>query len=195
MSHADPITRSGAHYAARAAETSRFRAETRAEVLRLPGVVLGLGLGGFVDGILLHQVFQWHHLLSNTDGSRVGIPTYPVDTVPGLEMNTLWDGLFHTFTWLSVLIGLGLLYGRVSRERGRAWGSRVLWGYILMGWGIFNLVEGLVDHHLLAIHHVRPGPHQLAYDLGFLALGAVFVAVGWAVARSGRRPTPPSPSR
>src|SRR5215212_10407320 len=27
-----------------------------------PGVVLGLGLGGFVDGIVLHQVLQWHHM-------------------------------------------------------------------------------------------------------------------------------------
>jgi uncharacterized membrane protein len=27
-----------------------------------PGILLGVGLGGFVDGILLHQVLQWHHM-------------------------------------------------------------------------------------------------------------------------------------
>jgi hypothetical protein len=28
------------------------------------GVFLGLGLGGFFDGIVLHQVLQWHHMVS-----------------------------------------------------------------------------------------------------------------------------------
>jgi uncharacterized membrane protein len=32
---------------------------------RLPGLFLGIGLGGFVDGIVLHQILQWHHLLTN----------------------------------------------------------------------------------------------------------------------------------
>lgn len=188
MSQAPSISRSDEH--ARAAAAPRARVEERADVLRLPGIVLGVGLGGFFDGILLHQVLQWHHMLSNTHADNVGIPTYPVDTVAGLQMNTLWDGLFHTFTWLSVLAGLGLLYGRVTHARGRAWGSRVLWGWILVGWGIFNLVEGTIDHHLLAIHHVRPGPSQLWWDLGFLALGALLVAGGWILARSGRWSAP-----
>lgn len=58
-------------------------------------------------------------------------------------------------------------------------------GGILVGWGVFNLVEGLVDHHLLAIHHVRAGPNQLWWNLAFLALGAVLVAGGWLLQRSG----------
>ena len=65
--------------------------------------------------------------------------------------------------------------------------SGALWGWILVGWGGFNLVEGIVDHQLLGIHHVRGGPHQLWWDLGFLALGAALVAVGLLVAR---RPAP-----
>ncbi|WP_111768543.1 DUF2243 domain-containing protein [Nakamurella deserti] len=154
--------------------------------IRAPGIVLGVGLGGFVDGILLHQLLQWHHLLSSTDTDRVGVPTYPVDTVEGLQMNTLWDGLFHTVTWLAVLTGLGLLYGRVTRSRGRLWTSRALWGWILVGWGAFNLVEGVVDHHILGIHHVRGGPHQLWWDLGFLALGVVLIALGWLLQRNAR---------
>ena len=164
-----------------------MRAETSDRaVLRAPGIVLGVGLGGFVDGILLHQLLQWHHLLSSTDSDRVGIPTYPTDTVTGLEMNTLWDGLFHTVTWLAVLTGLGLLYGRVTRARGWPWTSRALWGWVLVGWGLFNLVEGVVDHHVLGIHHVRGGPDQLWWDLGFLAVGVVLVALGWALQRSAR---------
>ncbi|MEV4351301.1 DUF2243 domain-containing protein [Actinoplanes sp. NPDC049596] len=154
--------------------------------LTLPGIVLGVGLGGFVDGILLHQLLQWHHLLTSTDTDRVGVKYYSPDTVDGLRMNTLWDGVFHTFTWLAVLIGLGLLYSRVTAGRGRMWGSRALWGWILVGWGLFNLVEGLIDHQLLGIHHVRSGPHQLAWDLAFLAFGAVLIGVGWLVQRNAR---------
>ena len=153
--------------------------------IRMPGIVLGVGLGGFVDGIALHQVLQWHHMLSSTGSDNIGLRTYPVTTVPGLQMNTVWDGLFHTFTWLSVLIGLHLLYSRVVAARGHVWGSRVLWGWILVGWGAFNIVEGVIDHHLLAIHHVRAGPDQLWWDLAFLALGAVLVAGGWLLQRSG----------
>lgn len=151
--------------------------------IRFPSVLLGIGLGGFADGIVLHQVLQWHHMLSSTDRDRAGVPTYPVDTVAGLEMNTLWDGLFHVVTWVSVLAGLALLAARVTRSRGRLWRSRALWGWALVGWGLFNLVEGVVDHHLLGIHHVRPGAHELWWDLGFLALGAALVVGGWLLHR------------
>ncbi|SCL33781.1 Uncharacterized membrane protein [Micromonospora nigra] len=154
--------------------------------IRLPATILGVGLGGFVDGIVLHQVLQWHHLLSSTDSDNIGVRDYPVDTVAGLEMNTLWDGIFHVVTWVAVLTGLALLYSRVTRSRGRLWRSPMLWGWALIGWGLFNLVEGVVDHHVLAIHHVRAGPDQLWWDLGFLALGVVFIVVGWLVQRRAR---------
>lgn len=151
--------------------------------IALPGTILGVGLGGFVDGILLHQLLQWHHMLSSTGSDNVGVPTYSPDTVSGLRMNTVWDGVFHTVTWLAVLTGLGLLYARVTSARGQMWRSRVLWGWIVGGWGLFNLVEGVVDHHVLGIHHVHGGPHQLWWDLGFLALGGVLVGVGWLLRR------------
>jgi uncharacterized membrane protein len=152
--------------------------------LRAPGLLLGVGLGGFVDGILLHQILQWHHLLTSTDSDRIGVPFYPADTVHGLRMNTLWDGLFHVVTWLFVLAGIGLLYSRLGRDRRPPWTSRALWGWALAGWGVFNLVEGLVDHQILGIHHVRTGPHQLWWDLGFLLLGVVLMVAGWAVQRT-----------
>jgi uncharacterized membrane protein len=122
-------------------------------------------------------------MLTSTDTDNIGVRYYPPTTVPGLQMNTVWDGLFHTFTWLATLIGLGLLYARVTGSRGRLWSSRALWGWVLVGWGLFNLVEGVVDHHLLGIHHVRTGPYQLWWDLGFLLLGALLIAGGWLLQR------------
>ncbi|WP_416905225.1 DUF2243 domain-containing protein [Micromonospora echinospora] len=160
--------------------------------IRLPAILLGVGLGGFFDGILLHQVLQWHHMLSATGSDNVGIRDYPVDTVPGLRVNTLWDGIFHVVTWVSVLAGLALLHARVTRSRNRLWRSRTLWGWALVGWGLFNLVEGVVDHHLLGIHHVREGANRLWWDLGFLALGAVLVAGGWLLQRRDGRSGPPT---
>lgn len=167
-------------------EETTTQARGEAPGLALPGIILGIGLGGFVDGILLHQLLQWHHMLTSTDTDNIGVDYYPADTVHGLEINTVWDGLFHTFTWLAVLIGLGLLYSRVTHSRGRVWASRVLWGWILVGWGVFNLVEGIVDHHILGIHHVRSGEYQTWWDIAFLVFGALLVIGGWLFQRSGK---------
>jgi uncharacterized membrane protein len=58
---------------------------------------------------------------------------------------------------------------------------------MLVGWGLFNLVEGVLDHHLLGIHHVRSGPQQLWWDIGFLVLGVLLVVGGYLLQRSARR--------
>ena len=152
----------------------------------LPGILLGIGLGGFVDGILLHQILQWHSMLSSTGTDNIGLERHPTDTVPGLQVNVLWDGLFHTVTWFAVLAGLWLLYARITRSRGKIWSPRVLCGWILVGWGAFNLVEGTINHHLLGIHHVRGGDHEAWYDIGFLVLGVLLVVGGWLLQRTGQ---------
>ncbi|MFJ4244659.1 DUF2243 domain-containing protein [Streptomyces iakyrus] len=162
--------------------------------LRLPGIVLGVGMGGFADGILLHQLLQWHHMLSSTNQDRIGVKYYDPHTVSGLEMNTLWDGVFHTVCWLAVLLGLAVLYARVTHDRLRVWTSRVLWGWMLVGWGLFNLVEGVLDHHVLGIHHVYAGDGQVWWDIGFLVLGALLVAGGHLLQRGGRFLDPGAPA-
>jgi hypothetical protein len=42
----------------------------------------------------------------------------------------------------------------------------------------------VVDHHVLGLHHVRPGPGQLAYDIGFLVFGLLLVVVGLRMSRN-----------
>ncbi|MFG3157777.1 DUF2243 domain-containing protein [Streptomyces sp. NPDC048219] len=177
-----------------ATTTGEPRAATREpNSIRLPGILLGVGLGGFVDGILLHQLLQWHHMLTSTDHDRIGVRYYDPDTVSGLQMNTVWDGVFHTVCWISVLLGLALLYSRVTHNRRAVWASRVLWGRILVGWGLFNLVEGLLDHQILGIHHVHGGPYQAWWDAGFLVLGALLLLAGDLLRRSGRPFDPEAP--
>jgi uncharacterized membrane protein len=139
------------------------------------GILLGAGLGGFVDGIFLHQILQWHHLLT----AHGRYSRYPHATVADLEDNTRWDGIFHAGTLLLVVAGLFLLVAASSRTPAVIPSPRRLAALLLIGWGVFNLVEGLVDHHLLSIHHVRDDvADPLAWDLAFLGAGAVLVAIG-----------------
>jgi uncharacterized membrane protein len=115
----------------------------------------------------------------------VGFRSYPVTTVAGLETNTLADGLFHAATWIAVAAGVYVLWRRAANWR---WASsgRAMAGWLLVGWGVFNLLEGVVDHHILGIHHVREGAgvDETAWDVGFLIFGALLVVGGWLLARS-----------
>jgi uncharacterized membrane protein len=83
-------------------------------------------------------------------------------------------------------VGLRLLWvatGRPDVPRS----GRTLWGGLLQGWGLFNVVEGLIDHILLGLHHVHEySPHQGLWDVGFLVFGAVQLLGGWALVRAGR---------
>lgn len=141
------------------------------------GILLGTGLGGFVDGIVFHQILQWHNMLSTVRP--------PTDLVM-MKYNMLWDGLFHALTWLTTLAGLARLW-KAGQRSDVAWSGETLVGSMFLGWGLFNFIEGIIDHQLLGIHHVHPGAGQLAWDLGFLASGVVMIAGGWAAIRHARR--------
>jgi uncharacterized membrane protein len=145
------------------------------------GILLGTGLGGFVDGILFHQILQWHNMLSSVRP--------PVDLVE-MKYNMVWDGLFHAFTWTMTLVGIIRLWAAGKRSD-VAWSTPAFVGALVMGWGVFNFVEGLIDHQVLGIHHVHPGEGQVAWDLGFLAFGLAELAVGALVIRTGRSDVTP----
>ena len=157
------------------------------------GLLLGVGLGGFVDGIVLHQILQWHHMLSSTG-------EYPVTTIAGLEANTLADGLFHAFTWAATVVGLYMVYPS-AREKWDGTSLARLTALLLIGWGGFNIVEGVVDHQILGVHHVHPS-EAIGWDLAFLALGGLLIAAGLAMetaagrrtSRRRDRTTPPLPT-
>ena len=147
--------------------------------LVVAAILLGVGLGAFFDGIVLHQILQWHHLLSTP---------IPPDSLDDLELNTLGDGIFHAAAWVVTVAGLFVLLSS-NGARHDPGGARTLVGGLLAGWGLFNLVEGLIDHYLLQLHHVRPGPDQSLYDLGFLIWGMVMLAAGVSIVRVAARAT------
>jgi uncharacterized membrane protein len=147
------------------------------------GVLFGLGLGGFFDGIVFHQLLQWHHMLTSKG--------YPPDSLHNVQVNVFWDGVFHASTYAFVVAGLVVLW-RAAHQRHLWWSTRLLVGTMLIGFGAFNLVEGIVDHHLLGLHHVNetvPREMWIYWDVGFLAWGALMLVIGLMLTRQGRAAT------
>ena len=158
--------------------------ETGLPVSKRAGIILGLGLGGFVDGILLHQIVHWHNM-----GSAIVSPT----TMDAMQRNMTWDGFFNAAVWLMTLVGVYWLLADARKGQPLPDG-KAFTGLLVLGWGLFNLVEGIIDHHLLGLHHVRDLPvHVPLYDWLFLLIGGVgFILLGWALARGPLTVTPPA---
>jgi uncharacterized membrane protein len=126
------------------------------------------------------QILQWHHVLSSAG--------HPSDSLDNLRFNVFFDGLFHVLTYVFVTAGVVGLW-RASRRGHGDWRALRLAGPLLIGFGAFNLVEGTINHHLLALHHVNetaPLAQWIYWDLGFLAWGALMLALGLWLERSGR---------
>lgn len=139
------------------------------------GIVLGIGLGGILDGILFHQIFQLHNMIS----ARI-----PPTTMANMQQGMVADGLFHVVTWAATLIGIALLWKALTRSGAAQPPGIAFVGYLLAGWGWFNLVEGIIDHHLLDLHHVVERLGVSIWDWLYLASGVVLIVVGH---RMGRR--------
>ena len=135
------------------------------------GFLLGFALGGFFDGILLHQVLQWHHLLSGVAADEA-----PAD----LRFQVLADGLFHVAHYLFAAAGLWLLWGQ---RRGLASGAadrRVL-GFALVGFGVWHMLDAVASHWLLGLHRIRMDvANPLLWDLLWVVPFGLAVAA-WGV--------------
>ncbi|UOG75669.1 DUF2243 domain-containing protein [Hymenobacter tibetensis] len=141
------------------------------------GILMGAGLGGFVDGIVLHQILQWHNMLSNR---------LPPNTLVAAKVNMYWDGVFHAAVWVMTAIGLRMLWS-VGKRHDVPWSGRTFGGALLFGWGLFNVVEGVIDHQVLGLHHVQEyATNKLPWDLAFLGFGVLLLLLGWSLMRAGR---------
>lgn len=148
--------------------------------LRWSGYLLGFALGGFFDGILLHQVLQWHHLLSGLEQARHDI-----------RLLILADGLFHALMYAVAVAGLWLLW---RSRHSFAQGGHGILGNALLGFGVWHVVDAVLSHWVLGLHRIRMDVgNPLAWDLMWLvAFGAVPLLAGWLL---GRRPPPKQSAR
>jgi uncharacterized membrane protein len=102
-----------------------------------------------------------------------------------MRVNMTWDGLFHALTWIITLVGI-LQLRSAAYTRDPIPSAQAFTGQLILGWGIFNLVEGVIDHQILGIHNVREVSNYTAYNLTFLTVGGVlFVLIGWLLMRAG----------
>lgn len=135
-----------------------------------PGVLVGIGIAGTLDEVVLHQLLRWHHFYDRSTPS-VGL---------------ISDGLFHIFSTALLVIGVIQL---VERRRTSPDPPRLALAGILLGAGGFNLYDGTIQHKLLGLHQVRAGaPNNLPYDLAFLALAAIVTLAGALLLRQVRQP-------
>lgn len=141
-----------------------------------PGLLIGAAMAGLFDGVVFHQILQWHHMIC--------IERHCVTkSVATMVRQNYYDGLFHAA--MLALLTAGLVGTGLAAQRDR-YSRRRFWGAFGLGFGLFNVVEGLVDHHFLEIHHVRFGPGQPAWDVGFLIAGLAIAIAGGMVARRPR---------
>lgn len=147
------------------------------------GVLLGIGIAGFVDEALFHQLLQWHTFYWATDQHG----------------RILSDGLFH------IVSTLALLWGAFRLWRGHATGSlprrRAILAGLLCGAGGFNAYDGLVQHIILHLHlvneHVCPRPNDgansiltcradIPYEVIWLVVALTVLGAGLALWRRSR---------
>jgi uncharacterized membrane protein len=125
----------------------------------LTGVLIGVGVAGFLDETVFHQLLHWHHFYDK--GSATA----------GLVS----DGFFHAGSWFAIVAGLFLF---ADLQRRRATVRRRLWAGGLLGWGGFQVYDGLIQHKVLGLHQVRYVADVLPYDVVWNAAGAGSVLVG-----------------
>ncbi len=143
--------------------------------LTTASMVLGIGLGGFADGIILHQLLQWHEMLSNK---------IPATNYVGKSINMFWDGVFHFFCLAVVVTGVILLW-RLMKRKDVHHSGKLLSGGLLLGWGVFNIVEGIIDHHLLKLHNILElSPNHDTGNFIFLGISVLLILSGYALVKS-----------
>jgi len=125
--------------------------------------VLGFALGGFFDGILLHQILQWHHLLSL------------VPAVTSLRAQVLWDGYFHALMYVLASVALVRLWWINRTREGRPKVAPVL-----IGFGLWHVVDAVLSHWVLGIHRIRTfSDNPLFWDVLWLVVfGLIPLVIG-----------------
>ncbi|WP_035771776.1 DUF2243 domain-containing protein [Arthrobacter sp. Br18] len=141
------------------------------------GLLFGCGLVAFVDEAVFHQILSWHHFYDRST-SAAGLVS---------------DGVFHAFSWGATVCALFLF----ADLRHRRLLSLPVWtGGVLLGAGVFQLYDGVVQHKVFGLHQIRYGVDLAMYDLLWNLTAVVLIVSGAAVLlvqrrRSGRTARPP----
>lgn len=123
------------------------------------GALMGVGVAAFIDETVFHQLLHWHHFYDKSTP----------------DIGLVSDGFFHAGGWLAMVVGL-FLFADLQRRKGTV--PRRLWAGAFIGWGGFQLYDGLIQHKLLGLHQIRYNVDLTAYDLIWNLSGGASLIVG-----------------
>ncbi|MEC1158472.1 DUF2243 domain-containing protein [Cytobacillus horneckiae] len=126
------------------------------------GILFGLGLVAFIDETVFHQLLNWHHFYDQST-TKIGLVS---------------DGIFHAFSWIATVGGLFMV---ADLRRRAAWWPKRWIGGALLGIGLFNLYDGLIQHKVMKLHQIRYGVDLLPYDLVWNISAAIIALIGIAI--------------
>ncbi|NRG45265.1 DUF2243 domain-containing protein [Bacillus sp. CRN 9] len=126
------------------------------------GILFGLGLVAFIDETVFHQLLNWHHFYDQST-TKIGL---------------ISDGIFHAFSWFATVGGLFMV---ADLRRRAAWWPKRWIGGALLGIGLFNLYDGLIQHKVMKLHQIRYGVDLLPYDLVWNISAAIIALIGIAI--------------
>jgi len=138
--------------------------------------LFGTGLGGFLDGIILHQILQWQRMIS----ARL-----PADILEAAKTSMFRDGMFHAGIWTLTAVGVVFLR-RLAGRRDVLLSNGLLVGGLNSGWGQRH-GQRLQPLPLQSPQVREEVANPQRWNHGFLALGLLQTAVGWIVVKRARR--------
>jgi uncharacterized membrane protein len=137
------------------------------------GILAGFGLAAFIDETVFHQLLHWHHFYDRST----------------MAVGLVSDGLFHAFGFTAMVVGLFLMADSLRRG---GFVPKRWWAALLIGWGGFQLYDGIVQHKILRLHqiryHVTLWPYDVSWNViaALLIIGGILLLRGQAgVSRSG----------
>lgn len=156
---------------------SRSRTHAAPRPVVFGWLLVGFALGGFFDGILLHQILQWHHLLSGLDGASSA----------NLPFQIMMDGVFHLLMYVLGMFGMVLILR--GRADGATLGTSRILQLTLIGFAAWHILDAVLSHWLLGIHRIRQDSAQpLFWDLAWLVIFALGpLALSWLLNSRGQR--------
>lgn len=123
------------------------------------GVLFGLGFVAFIDEAVFHQLLHWHHFYDKSTTS-IGL---------------ISDGIFHAFSWFATVVGLFML---ADIRKRKVWNIKRWVGAAILGAGLFQLYDGIIQHKLMRLHQIRYDVEVIYYDIVWNVIACCMIVVG-----------------
>ena len=134
------------------------------------GFLIGVAVMAAVDEIVFHQLLAWHHFFDRA--------------TPAIGL--ISDGILHAAELFALVGGFFLL---IDARRRPGFSAGAAWAGFVVGLGLFQLWDGVIDHKVLRVHQVRYDVDLLPYDLAWIGSAVVLLVIGvvLTIRSAGRR--------